>query len=95
LRFYIPDRRLTEEAFVFAGELTRALISDVESGPCGIDILDEHFLSRTHQSKLFVILQGAQGSCRPEVMVYRRDHHARNSGEFFETKGFRAPRDCA
>ncbi len=57
--FDISHRRMTEEAFVFAGKLTTALISDFECSPCGIDSLDEHFPARAHQTKLFLILQWA------------------------------------
>jgi len=61
---------------------------NVESSPCGINSLDEHFLPCAYQSKLFVILQWAEGSCRTEMMIWRRDAHSRNRCEFAETKGF-------
>ena len=57
--FEVARGRFTEEALVFAGELTRALLAHFESGPSGVQSLDEHPLPRAHQSKLFLILQWA------------------------------------
>lgn len=57
--FDVARGRFTEEALVFAGELTRALLAHFESGPCGVQSLDEHPLPRAHQSKLFLIPQWA------------------------------------
>lgn len=57
--FDVAHGRFAEEAFVFAGELAGALMSNFESRSCGIQSLDEHSFSRAHQSKLFLILQWA------------------------------------
>ena len=58
-RFDVPPRRLAKEAFVFAVELTRTFVSDVERGAGRIDSLNQHSLARGNQSKLFLILKRA------------------------------------
>ena len=57
--FDVPPWRLAKEAFVFAVELTRTLVSDFERGTSRIDSLNQHSLACGDQSKLFLILKGA------------------------------------
>lgn len=57
--FDIAHGRLTEEAFVLAGELARALISDFKSGSRGIQSLYKHsFTSRPLIEAAFDIAVG-------------------------------------
>src|SRR5438034_4714883 len=50
--FDVPPRRLAKEAFVFAVELTRTFVSDVERGAGRIDSLNQHSLARSSCVKI-------------------------------------------
>lgn len=91
-RFDIALRRLTEEALIFAGELTGALISDFESGPGSIESLDEHSFSRGVQAKVFLVLQRAQRSYGAKMMVQCRNAHVCNRRELIELERFHVVR---
>jgi hypothetical protein len=68
-RFNIPYRGLAKEAFALAIELTRALIPYFERCTGCIKPLDEHLLSGSNQSKLFLVLKWAHRRQGAEVMV--------------------------
>src|SRR5215469_3649521 len=67
--FDVAHRWLTKEAFVFAVELARALISNLKRCTRSIEPLDQHSFSRCYQTKLFLILKGAHGRQRTEMMM--------------------------
>jgi hypothetical protein len=48
----VAHRRLAEEAFILAIELTRALVAYLKCGARGIESLDEHAFPGCNQSKL-------------------------------------------
>src|SRR5215470_6231943 len=68
-RLDVAHRWLTEEAFVFAVELTRAFISNFKGCTRSIEPLDQHPFSRCDQAKLFLILKWAHGRQRTEMMM--------------------------
>jgi len=68
-RFDVAHRWLTKEAFIFAIELARALISHFECRAGGIKSFDEHLFSGRNQSELFLILKRTHGRQCTEMMV--------------------------
>src|SRR5215471_12725888 len=68
-RLDVAHRWLTKESFVFAVELTRALISNFKSCTRCIQPLNQHPFSRCYQTKLFLILKRTHGRQRAEMMM--------------------------
>jgi len=79
----VAHRRLAEEAFVFARELTCAFTANLKRGPCGVQALDKHPLTRSPQAKLFLILECAEQN---PMLVPQRD--------FLIVRQRAAKRDC-
>ena len=84
----IPHRWLAEEAAVLAIELSGALVADFEGRAGGVQTIHEHAFASGLQMKLFLILKRARGGERAEMMVQRRDTHAREVGKISTRSGF-------
>ncbi len=96
--FDVAHGGLAEEAAVLAIELAGAFIADLEGGAGGIEAFIEHAFPGYMQSKLLLVLQGAHGGERTELMVQCRYAHPRHGGEFFNAQGLGVvqpePLDC-
>src|SRR5947207_79666 len=88
----IPDGWLAKQATVFTIELTRAFVSNLEGDSGCVNIIGEHQGPRGLQSNLLLILKRTHCRECPEMMVKRRDRHARNFCKFFNAK--RSPVVC-
>ena len=77
----IPHGRLTKEPAVLPVELAGAFIADFEGGAGGVQSLIQHALPGNMETQLLLVLQRAHGGKRTELMVERRDAHARGGGQ--------------
>jgi hypothetical protein len=85
----ISQGRLAEEAPVFPIKLTGALVSHFERDGRGIKVICEQARPGRLQSQLLLILQRTHRRQGTEMMMERRDGHARHPSQFFHAKRFR------